>query len=214
MRVSTTIVFALCLAPSLGCPGNTTTEFPPGLAPLGENRAPPIDGTDDDPHPERSSLVSGGGDHDWAHARGFIKRPLLDVWAALCDPQVVYERRQTDRQEYMPQEDPAYDHLYIISYGIDGLITIEWDEEWRYGMVEGGTEPSLALVRYQKIWGSEYLDLVEGSILVRAVTSDVSEIEIIKNMKAFSKDEGDVKLMVSDMFEDVLAASHGLPTPH
>lgn len=200
----------LALVVAASCGGNSITEFPPGLEPLEDNLA---------------GAPAGGGERvevlayreygiDRVHARGYIHAPAEAVWAAVKDPEVVVNREDTDVQEVEVGVEPEYEHSLSIRYEVHDLITVEWEERWRYGVVAG--EPDgleLAMVRYQKVWGSDFIDLLEGSILIMAVDDALTEVQFIEHLDALGGGTGEMVGSVERRFERMVAHAHGRPLP-
>ena len=66
---------------------------------------------------------------------------------------------------------------------MDEIITVAWDELWRFGTVTGTPDaPELAMIRYQKVFGSDFITLIEGSILLRAAEAGHTELEFIEHL--------------------------------
>lgn len=205
------ITAALCCAFQWGCGGNEATEFPAGLEPLEENSAPVHQGGGT--YPTELSLVSGETlDWKFVHARGYLRAPAGDVWAALKEPTVVMDVTHTDRQTFVIGTEPDYEWSYQLSYAVDEFITVEWDEAWRLGTVEGSpAAPTLAMVRYQKIFGTTFIDLLEGSILITAVPgeTDITEVQFIEHLDAFSGGISDMSESMVIRFANMRAFARG-----
>jgi uncharacterized protein YndB with AHSA1/START domain len=188
---------------------NTSTEYPPGLEPLEDNTAP------DPPGIDQLVVVRGDTpDFAFAHGRGWIAAPTGAVWAALKDPEVVVSWRQTDRHQATPMPDPMYELRFELHYEVDNVITVSWDEDWRYGTVVGTPEaPELALVRYQKVYGTVYIDLLEGELEVTPVDDGTTELAMIEHVKASEGGSAEIATTMNDRFASVLAHVRGLPLP-
>jgi hypothetical protein len=199
----------LVLLVAASCGGNSITEFPPGLEPLEDNtaEAPGDQG-------ERVEVVADREyGIDWVHARGYIHAPAAAVWAAVQDPGVVVNREDTDVQEVVLGVEPEYEHSMSIHYQVHDLITVEWEERWRYGVVAGGEAPELAMVRYQKVWGSGFIDLLEGSILVIAAGDALTEVQFIEHLDALGGGTAEMVGSVERRFARMVAHAHGRPLP-
>jgi hypothetical protein len=200
----------LVLAVVTACGGNSATEFPPGLEPLEDNTAEAPAG-----YEERLHVVADRTyGIDWIHARGFVHAPAHAVWAAVRDPRVMVNREDTDVQEVELGVEPEYDHSMRIYYQVFGFITVEWEELWRYGVVGGEAEaPELAMVRYQKVWGSDYIDLLQGSVLIIAVDDAITEVQFIEHLDALGGGTGEMVDSVERRFVRMVAHAHGQPVP-
>lgn len=180
------------------CFGNEATEFPPGLEPLEENLAPvPLgDGS--------LEVVSGEDDGAWVHARGHLAAAPALVWAALKEPENVVNTWATDSQSLELDVEPEYEHSFLVSYTVESLITVDWDEMWRYGTVDGVPEaPKLAIARHQKVFGSTFIRSLEGSFIVVALDDSESEIQMIQRVDAAQVDAGDIITTFETIFANL-----------
>jgi hypothetical protein len=200
-------LLALALVASAAC--NKTTDYPAGLEPLEANTAP------DPPGIDQLAVVPGDtADYAFAHGRGWISAPAGAVWAAVHDPDVIASWRQTDRYHATPMPDPAYELRFGLHYEVDDIITVSWDEDWRYGTIIGTPEaPELALARYQKTYGTVYIDLIEGSIQVVPIDAATTELEMIEHVAAEQGGSAEITTTLTDRFASVLARVRGLPLP-
>ncbi len=204
----------------VGCFDQVDTPFPPGLEPLeAENLAPDPAPVDGDPYPEQLSTVRSYALDTTdrtpsVHARAYVHAPLATVWEALRNPDVDADRRVFSSWSSMPLDEPEYDYSYIVHAVIVNVITVEYDVTWRHAVVLGTLEePELIAVRYQKTFGSTAIQDLRGSIVARAVTPDVTEIEIIEYLRSVSSGHTAIESFLHDMYEEVLALSHGEPLP-
>src|SRR5262249_2837012 len=143
------LLAVLFLAGSACFGSDVTTMFPPGLEPLEPSTAglPP--------QPDTVAIVTGENSmFTFGHARGRVSAAPGAVWAALKEPAVVASRRQTDSWSYTLDESPLYEYEFTIHYEVDEILTVDWDEDWRYGTIQGTPEsPQLAIIRWQKVFG-------------------------------------------------------------
>lgn len=207
-------VLALILG---GCFGSEQTPFPPGLEPLEEeNLATPPMGTVEQPYPEELVMVRSmaAPRTPSVHAIGYVRRPLLDVWEALRDPDVGADRRTFARWSATDDVEPEYDYSYVIHSVIENVITVEYDVTWRHGVIEGTLEaPTFVSARYQKTSGSTVIQTLEGGVLLTAVTPDVTEVEIIEHLRAFESSHENIEQFLADMFAELVIRARGEPLP-
>lgn len=199
------------LALLAGCFGNETTEFPEGLEPLEDNTAPVQDGEIE----QAIELVDGdNGNWAWVHARAYLLSPPADVWATLKDPELMATVCSTDTHSVEAGVEPDYEHSFQLSYWVDDVINIEWDELWRYGTIEGTPEaPVLGMVRYQKVWGSELIYTLEGSIQLHALGPETAELQMIEHLAAAGGDISDMRLSMQQRYDSVIAVLAGGVAP-
>jgi len=210
----------LCLALLTGCFGNEVTVFPPGLEPAAEvNEASFPTGDAADPYPERLEVVltyaeNARGRPPSVHARGYVHAPLADVWIALRDPDVSADRRSFDEYTVVDDVEPEYDFSYRIDAVIHNIITVEYATTFRHGVVEGSVEmPSVIAESWQKTSGSTVISELRGSAIARAVTPEVTSLELIQFSRSAASNHEDNELYLRNVYAGVVALSHGLPLP-
>jgi len=213
-------LYAVVVVAASGCllQDDITTPFPAGLDPVAENSAP--EPGEPGEYPEDFSIVTGDGrvesgeDYVWVHMRGFVHADAADVWRFMQDPLVVSDRRNTDRQTVTYDVEPEYELSFEIHYVEERLLTVEWDEHWRYGTVEGSfEEPLHGAVRSQKVFGSDFIDFIETSMSVRWVDDGITEISMVEHLSALQEDGGVLSRYAQDVYENVLALSNGEELP-
>jgi hypothetical protein len=199
-----------CLA---GCL-NESTSFPSGREPLEPNTAPTQPGA---PNQEQLQVVVGAGaDYNFAHGRGYVLADPGTVWSVLMDPEVVADRRQTDAVTWQIGLEPQYEFSLRLSYTVNRVLTVNWDEDWRYGTIKGTPSmPELAVIRYQKVWGSKFISLLEGSMTILPTPDDpnVTEVQLIEHVNAVQSTTDNMRQSMVDRFAAIVARAHGQPIP-
>lgn len=194
------------------CQENVTTVFPDGLEPLEDNEAPvPQAGAGVE---ELLTVRDDGGDVKIVHGRGLILAPPGVVWAASKDPERLAAVCETDRHEATIGVEPQYEFGWKIHYEVDEIITVAWDELWRFGTITGTPEaPELAIIRYQKVFGSDFITLIEGSIILRAAEAGATDIEFIEHLAAVRGATSDMAASMRNRFHTLVELGHGRPAP-
>lgn len=194
------------------CQDNVSTHFPPGLEPLEDNAAPVPPGG---PASEELMLVSSDGEHKWVHGRGFIQVAPVLVWAATKDPEHVVADCDTSRHLATVGVEPEYEFGFQMHYEVDDIVNVAWDELWRYGTIEGVVEaPELAIIRYQKVYGSDFISNLEGSVIVLATdVPDRTELEFIEHLTALGGNVDNMKRSMQHRFDTLSAVVHGRDIP-
>jgi len=198
----------------LACGAGSEEAEPPRLSTLEANTAPPPE-ADGEEWPEALSQVGAEGDeYFWGHALGYVHGSASEVWEALEDPLLVADRRGTDTQTWELHDPPRLDHSFTLSYSVERLITIEWSEDWCYAVTEGSlAEPIAAVVRYQKVEGSEVIELIEGSITLVEVDDQVTEVGFVEHLQALGAEQDMITQYFEDLFDSILAGVAGEPLP-
>jgi hypothetical protein len=205
MRYALAMVLVLA-----ACQDDITTVFPDGLEPLEDNTAPvPQAGAG----VEELLTVATEGDPKVVHGRGLIAAPPALVWAAAKDPEHLYSCATT-RHSAMVGVEPQYEYGWKFHYEVDEIITVAWDELWRFGTITGTPEaPELAIIRYQKVFGSDFITLIEGSIILRAAEAGATDIEFIEHLAAVRGATSDMAASMRNRFHTLVELGHGRPAP-
>lgn len=196
---------------AVGCGGKTA--FPPGLAPLENNKASwPSEGSEtiEKAFGEEESKDDG---YVWGHARGYVRRPIEDVYAALVKPRVSANRRSL--AEYTVQHNiEDYAHSYALHNRVEDLITMEFTITWRHGSLDGDEDaPEEVGTRWQKTEGSDVIELQRGSVYTWLVDDDTTAVELVLHQRSLGDDREIVETYLNDYYADILAASHGDDLP-
>lgn len=172
----------------------------------------PVDG---DPYPE--DIVIGVGSiprYDWAHGRAYIHAPLSEVYNCLQVPEVVVDRRAVDRWSVTLDTEPEYDHSFQTHNSVDDVITVEFDINWRLGVVEGtNDEPRVVAGTFQKTFGTTFISLMRGSVVARQIEPDVTELELVEHIDAATGGSDPIAQFLRDLFDSLVAHTRGTPLP-
>jgi hypothetical protein len=206
------VAFVLVLASLAGCQDDVTTPFPAGLEPLEDNRVPDSTGA---PKEELRSKQSSSGDTEETHGRGYVFTDPATLWQLTKDPVAMVARCRTDSQTVTPGTDPAYELDYVVHYVVNDILTVEWDDQWRYGIIEGTPDaPVFGMIRHQKIQGSDFIAVSEGTIQVLATEDPgISELAFVEHLDAIMGNSGDLLEGMQDNYARLLALVHDLPRP-
>lgn len=216
MRSMLALALALPACKDDGAPDDSpTSPYPEGLAPLGDCTAPAPTGTAEEPWPETYELRSDGeADPYWAHVRGYVHASVAETWAALRVAEVNVDRRSAVAWTVEDYEATPYDFAYLLHVTIQDVVEVEMDVEWRHGAIEGSVDaPTEVAIRYDKIDGTIFVPLLEGSILLHRVTDEVTELELIQNMQSAAPGLDKLEASTTDLFNEVVLTVHGQPLP-
>jgi hypothetical protein len=208
------VLALLAAAPS--CKGNSSTTFPDGLEPLDAvNQAhdpAPLAG---DAHPEALQTATGDtDDYSWAHGRGYVHASLTDTWAAMRDPDTCVDRRSVDEWTHADTVDPKYRYAFSIHNVVHSVVTVEFDVTWREDVAEGTVDaPSVVAARWQKVYGTNYITLMGGSIIARRVDDATTELELVEHLNASGKGSDTAETTMRDWYGSVVAKVHGRALP-
>lgn len=200
----------------LSCAGRKDEhELPDVLVPLEENRAPPPAPVNGDEHPEILSVISGGdSDLWWAHGRGYLKADAASCWAALSDPEVVVDRREISEWSVEWDIAPQFDVSFVLHNVAHDVITVAYDLTWLHELQEGEQDsPARVVGVWEKSDGTAFIDLLEGSFVIRSIGDNLTEIELVEHLKAPLRDDTTLASYLRDLYGSVLARVHGDPLP-
>jgi hypothetical protein len=212
MKLAAVVVLAFGLGSLQGCQDDVATPFPPGLEPLEDNRVPDASGP---PKEELRSLQGRSGSTNQTHGRGFVFTDPATLWSLTKDPAAMVARCRTNVQTVTSGDDPMYELDYVVHYVVNDIVTVEWDDQWRYGIIDGTSDaPVLGMIRHQKINGSDFISLSEGTIQVIATDDpNISELAFVEHLDAISGNAGDLLEGMQDNYARLVALAHDLPRP-
>jgi hypothetical protein len=190
-----------------GCQDDVATPFPPGLEPFEDM---PIAAQPDGPFAEGIRIKSSDGDVIRVYGRGFVTVPVDTMWAAAKSPIPNVSACKTSEAQVTEANQPQYEYSFLIHYIVHDILTVEWDDQWRFGRITD----ELGMIKHQKVQGSDFIDLSEGTIQVLA-TSDpgVSELLFVEHLDAIMAGTGDVETGVRHNYDALVATAHGTPIP-
>jgi hypothetical protein len=191
------------------CQDNVATPFPAGLEPLDDNR---VGDTDDRSEVLRHQTVSD--DPISVHGRGYVLTSPGALWALTKEPTAMVARCSTDEQ-MIAETDEGYEYSFSVHYIVRDILTVEWDDHWRYGVIEGSIDaPRLGMIRHQKTQGSDFITVSEGTVQVLATDDpEVSELAFVEHLEAVSGSAGDVLAGMQDNYDRLVALAHGAVIP-
>ena len=192
------------LTASLGCGGSEVAEFPAGwemLAPVALEV------------PESAGAVSDVFEtDDWVegHSAWRIDRPVVDVWAALRNPDVGVDRRRVDEWTSVTLDDGTTDFAMAVTNSTTEIITVSFDLTWRHKVVEGGpSSPEQLAVRWQKTFGPDIIERLEGSMVVWAVSDESTGVQVVERLATPTSSPDELDVYLRDFFNDTEDAAWG-----
>ena len=199
--------FALAVLLLAACQDNISTPFPEGLEPFEDNK---VAAQPDGPFVEKLRTATDSKDFIHVYGRGFVLVPFADMWAAAKHFEPNVSVCKTSENMVSENNQPQYEYSFLVHYIVNDILTVEWDDQWRFGAVD----ETLAMIRHQKVQGSDFIDLSEGTIQVLA-TSDpnVSELAFVEHLDATQATTSDVVQGVQHNYDALVATVHGTPIP-
>jgi hypothetical protein len=206
-RAVTAALAALALA---GCQDSVTTPFPSGVEPFDDGDVP-----GELPAPEGEQLQTSTASEDMirAYGRGRILAPPSVVWRAAKVPEAMVARCSTTRRTVTPDNDPEHELSFLVHYVVEDFLTVEWDDQWRGDVVTGTADaPELALIKHQKVLGSDFIYLSEGTIALHSTDDpDVTELWFVEHLDAISGSTDQVVGGMRDNYARLVAQAHDRP---
>lgn len=149
------------------------------------------------------------------YGRGFIFRSPAEVYAVSHDPEVMLAVCSTTSHSVVDDNEPEYDLSFLVSYFVDDILNVEWDDQWRGDVVLGALEaPELVMIKHQKTEGSDFISLSEGTVQLLATDDPaITELRFVEHLDALMASEGDVIAGMQSNFDRMLAVAHGNPIP-
>ncbi len=189
-----------------GC-GDNIDPLPEGLTELEPNQASagPIGSL---------QFAQGEDDYLWLHGRAEVAGNAAVVWAGLQSAERVVATCSLNRYKITPIVDERYDFSFTTDNEVDNILTVDWQETWRFGTLRDDLTGSARRIRYQKTEGSSFISLIEGEIdLTTEVDSGVMEIRLIEHLKAIGGGIADMKQSMQRRFDIMVALAQGAPLP-
>jgi hypothetical protein len=191
----------------VGCQDDITTPFPPGLEPLEDNILPDLA---DGPFEEGLRTESRSNDYIRIYGRGFVQVPFDTLWQAAQASEPNVSECKTTSHSVMVNNELQYEFSFLVHYYVDDILDVEWDDQWRFGQITD----VLGMIRHQKVTGSDFITLSEGTIQVLATAEPgISELVFVEHLDAVMAGPGDVIEGVQHNYDALLATAHGKPIP-
>ncbi|HEY4242832.1 MAG TPA: hypothetical protein VGM88_23615 [Kofleriaceae bacterium] len=195
-----------------GCQHDIVTPFTTGLAELEPDIVPEPTG------PYTETLVTDVETPDYIHVygRGFILADLTDVWPTTMDPEALVAKCTTTDQTVVDDNEPDFEFSFIAKYEVDDLLTVKWQDAWRFGVLDGDDDaPERAMIKHQKIEGSSFIKKSEGTIELTPSLDDpdVTEYAVVEHLNSVGGSSDTVLKGVQHTYDSLVAVAHGQPIP-
>ena len=189
-------------------------EFPTILNPIEDIRVGLPEGTG---YPEDITILSEDTEeYAWVHARGYLHVSLEAAWTAVRNDLVYVNQRTVDTYTVTEIDSEDYDYIFVVDNEVQDIVPVAFTNEWRHvGNLNDKSEVSDVVIRWQKIEGTDFIQLMEGSVEILSIEGedDVVEIRIIEHLKATLDQEANALEFVTDMAERWRLVSNGAPIP-
>lgn len=136
------------------------------------------------------------------------------VWAGLQFAERVVATCSIDRYRITPIVDELYDFSFTSDNEVDNVVTVDWQETWRFGTLRNDPTGSARRIRYQKTEGSSFIALIEGQLdVITDPTSGVIDIALVEHLKAIGGGIADMKQSMQRRFDIMAALAQGAALP-
>lgn len=205
-RTASLLLLAIPGSLAVAC-GDNLTPLPEGLTELEPNQA--------SPSPlGQIQFVDGEDDYLWLHGRASLVADVAVVWDGLQVAERVVAICSINRYRITPIADPLYDFSFTSDNEVDNVLTVDWQETWRFGTLRDDALGSQRRIRYQKTQGSSFISLIEGELdLTTEASTGVVEISLIEHLKAIGGGIADMKQSMQRRFDIMVALAEGAPLP-
>ncbi len=219
----------LLVVSAAGCGHNKVDDFPLAvgfqpLEPVTAAALPPA-AAGNVLHPQGLGAVvaTPGNGHYASHARGYLHAPLARVYEALHEPAA--SLIHNDKSSGLPRLDNVPGNPFMgeepfpisfrIRYANDTVIgDVKFDLTYRGGPLEGTEAVPLKVgLRYQKTWGSTYIDVMSGSLVATPLAADpsITVVEMVAWLDATTQGQADCDGTLRDLFGDLEGVLAALP---
>jgi len=135
---------------------------------------------------ETVTIDSGEEDkYVWSQGGGCIKRPILDVWGATHNFDLMLWDGVDSYKLLVGEPPEKVSHFYEAYYVVNDFITVTWTMQW-YHSVGFGTkaDPEFLIINYKRVAGTQYIPYWEGSILLEKIEPGVTAIAVRNQIDA------------------------------
>ena len=126
---------------------------------------------------------------------------------------------QRDVAEYTVTEvdSDEYDYIFVVDNKVQDIVPVEFTNEWRHvGNLDDKAEVSDVVAFWQKTDGTEFIQLMEGSVEIIPIgwEDEVVEIRIIEHLKATLDQEANAAVeFVTDGGAMAIGGTWGIEFP-
>ena len=190
--------------------------FPANLSPWEDNRAEYPAATMADPYPETIHYVetrwTGGA--NGMHARAYVQADLRTTFEAVRNPLAGADRREEVTFTWEEMVEPGVRWSHRSNLIIPDIVTVEFDLLWLSDVITGTVdEPTLTSTRWQKVFGSSAISLLEGNVVCVPITPEVTGLEIQYHLNSLASDHGTIRDYLQGYYDSIVALAHGNPLP-
>jgi hypothetical protein len=188
--------------------GDNIDPLPEGLDNIEDNSAPL--------GPRGNIQFSNGKDgYLWLHGRAEISGDVAMLWTGIQNPDLVVATCSLSRYRATTFADDRYDFSFMTDNEVDNVVTVAWQETWRFGTLNNSDTDSHRRIRYQKTQGSSFISLIEGQLDITASQQkpNIIDIGFIEHLDAIGGGIADMTLSMQHRFDVMLALATATVLP-
>lgn len=178
--------------------------------------------TPESAHPQGlGPVVAASNFQHWgSHARGYLHAPLAKVYLALQDPAASYIHNdggvttRASPDTFGVEPFPVSFVVHYVTPNQPVVGDVRFDVTYRAGPLEGTVDAPVVIgQRYQKTFGTGYIEVMAGSLVATAVEGapDVTSVEMVAWLKASTQGQADCDGTLVDLFGDLEAKLASMP---
>ncbi len=131
---------------------------------------------------------------EWGAARGVVEKSVYEVYQAILDPFTIKDPDKA--QVTLTQENRnGFNAFQIREIKISPfpLINIEWIEQWAFVITKGkDLDPREMVISYQKSEGTSHIKSLCGSIVLKQIGKQKTDVFLYEQMKAARRNFKDI----------------------
>ena len=122
--------------------------------------------------------------------------------------------RHIKRQRELGTAPPSH-RTFLVHNIVHAFLTVEFEVTWRQSSIPAGEpDPQTVAIRFQKTWGTVFIDILRGSIVLRQGDAEgITEIELIEQIQAAQGGTDNIESYLTDLYQSVRARVHDQPLP-
>jgi hypothetical protein len=144
---------------------------------------------------EKPEFGNSPSEHDWGRVNGIVKKPIQALYEKLLDPLFTRNRKTTtiETTELTAPTGVIKKFHHSIHVKPVFFITVEWEEDWSYALLDGTEQkPKAILISYQKTGGTSHIRHFCGNIFLKQIDSGTTGVYIVENIDADHRSPEDV----------------------
>jgi hypothetical protein len=210
------------LCSAAACQHDIYTLFPPGLEPFDDDD---LAANIDAPVAEALVVTHTSGSATNVYGEGYVFAPVKTVWAAAQNPKALIATCSTDQQVVTQHDESGYEMDFIVAYTVNNFVTVQWDDQYRGDIIQtglgsdategdDGREPSRTMIKHQKVDGSSFISLSDGSTQMIANADDTkTQVHFVEHLAAVESPEDQVQTGMQHEFDSLVSIVHGGTVP-